>query len=681
MALYGTIDGTTNNQYITCKITWTAKQNTDENYSDVTAKLTYTRTNDYWTRGTWNGSITINGETTTARYEDMCIPGKGSVNAMTSKTVRVYHDSDGTKSITISATGSISASILGGTKLSGTVTLDTIPRASSITSVSDVTLGGQCGVKWTPASSSFAYKVKLSCGGITHTSDYITPGSTLAYTYSATMSVSYWAGAMPTSYTGTCTATLYTYKNTSGELIGTSAGKNFTLTLPSSIGPSVTSFTATIEEGWNGYYIQGKSRCTLTAKYSPGTGSSIRNCSITGPGVSKYSPATELTVTTSVLTKTGNLEYVAIIDDNRSKSARKTLTIPVYEYSSPKLSMSVSRSTSNGAATIIYSTSCSPINSKNTLQTLKIYQRSSGESWPSKATKTIALSSTSASSSVSITGLSAASSYDFKAIVEDTYGGSNEVVSSIASEFRIINLQTNNNGTNGGFAVGKMSEGNEFDCALPARFRDGIEFTNKPHGTYGSFEINQNESGNNILYIRNGDTVEGGDSMTLAVHRQSVYVAGDNNSGKINLGSGSRLWNQVYAANSTISTSDRTVKTDINDMSDEQEQLFNKLQPVTFKFTNGTSGRTHYGFISQDVEDSLSELELTGKDFGGFCKDLRVDENGKPVLDENGNKIYDYALRYSEFIALNTYMIQKLQAENNELKAELQEIKEMIANK
>ena len=82
--------------------------------------------------------------------------------------------------------------------------------------------------------------------------------------------------------------------------------------------------------------------------------------------------------------------------------------------------------------------------------------------------------------------------------------------------------------------------------------------------------------------------------------------------------------------------------------------------------------------MGKDVEDALHTLNLTGQDFAGFCKDLRVDSDGNPILDENMQCIYDYALRYSEFIALNTYMIQKLQAENQELKQELKELKEII---
>jgi len=134
----------------------------------------------------------------------------------------------------------------------------------------------------------------------------------------------------------------------------------------------------------------------------------------------------------------------------------------------------------------------------------------------------------------------------------------------------------------------------------------------------------------------------------------------------------------IYSKNDTIVTSDKMAKKDIANMSTEQERLFNELRPVTFKFKDGSGDRTHYGFISQDIEEALFSLDLTGKDFAGFCKNLQIDGNGNPVIDENGQAVYDYFLRYSEFIALNTYMIQKLQAENAELRSELQGLKELI---
>lgn len=52
-----------------------------------------------------------------------------------------------------------------------------------------------------------------------------------------------------------------------------------------------------------------------------------------------------------------------------------------------------------------------------------------------------------------------------------------------------------------------------------------------------------------------------------------------------------------------------------------------KLQPVSFLFKDGTSGRTHIGFIAQDVEQAMSECGLTDLDFAGFCKDQKLTVN------------------------------------------------------
>ena len=135
MAFSGTINGTTNNKYIDCKAVWTVTQDTVENYSTVTVSLYYFRTNTgYTTEGTWNGYITINGKT---------VRGSAALSITNSNTlamkasVKVPHNADGTKSATISASGSISGTTLGSTYLSGTIKLPTIPRKATITSAPD----------------------------------------------------------------------------------------------------------------------------------------------------------------------------------------------------------------------------------------------------------------------------------------------------------------------------------------------------------------------------------------------------------------------------------------------------------------------------------------------------------------------------------------------------------------
>lgn len=182
------------------------------------------------------------------------------------------------------------------------------------------------------------------------------------------------------------------------------------------------------------------------------------------------------------------------------------------------------------------------------------------------------------------------------------------------------------------------------------------------------------------------------------------------------LGDATYKWKAVYAVNGTIQTSDRNQKINIAEINQRYIDLFDRLLPVSFEFSDAESDRTHIGFISQDVEAAMAEVGLTDLDFAGFCKDVAMetveeidtnnpvlddageavlDENGapiyhtkeveKPVLDEAGNPVYIYSLRYSEFIALNTRMIQsnreriaKQQKEIESLKADMDELKKMV---
>jgi hypothetical protein len=83
----------------------------------------------------------------------------------------------------------------------------------------------------------------------------------------------------------------------------------------------------------------------------------------------------------------------------------------------------------------------------------------------------------------------------------------------------------------------------------------------------------------------------------------------------------------------------------------------------------------------------MNEVGLSDLEFAGFCKDVRVkdvkDEDGniaeEKVLDEDGNEQYDYSLRYSEFIMLNTHMIQKAYKKIEEQQAEIDTLKEQVS--
>lgn len=128
------------------------------------------------------------------------------------------------------------------------------------------------------------------------------------------------------------------------------------------------------------------------------------------------------------------------------------------------------------------------------------------------------------------------------------------------------------------------------------------------------------------------------------------------------LGTSSRLWREVYAEVGTINTSDRRKKNSISYDMTKYEKFFLELKPTPYKMNNGTSDRFHIGFIAQDIEDDLAANGLTSLDFAGFIKSPEYSETDRKGEPKDGATItdYRYALRYGEFVALNTYMIQQL---------------------
>jgi len=94
----------------------------------------------------------------------------------------------------------------------------------------------------------------------------------------------------------------------------------------------------------------------------------------------------------------------------------------------------------------------------------------------------------------------------------------------------------------------------------------------------------------------------------------------DNN----DLGYTNLKWDDVFATNGTINTSDRNEKDNITE-SDLGLDFVNKLKPVSYKFKEKT--RTHYGLISQDIEDLLGEFSKTSTDFAGFIKSQKEDHS------------------------------------------------------
>lgn len=94
--------------------------------------------------------------------------------------------------------------------------------------------------------------------------------------------------------------------------------------------------------------------------------------------------------------------------------------------------------------------------------------------------------------------------------------------------------------------------------------------------------------------------------------------------------------------------SDANLKNNIEYLDNKYDIFFDNLISRRFKYNHGTGNRYHLGYITQEVQKSLSEANIDEKEFAAICT------FNKGLEDEFS------ALRYEEFIALNTWQIQKL---------------------
>lgn len=333
----GTIVGSTSNQYIDAKIEWSSVATNASNSSKVTAALYYRRNNTgFTTQGTGTFSITIGGYKTSTS-KSLTITENGWVKAVEA-TITISHDTDGKKSITISSTGSMSGTSLSSTSCSGTVVLDTIPRASTITSAYDRTLGTACSVRWTPLSTSFRYKLTFSLGGWSYTTGAIHPNTTSAYTYTGYTLPLEVANQLPKAKTGTMSVALYTYSDSSATTqVGSASSKTFTVTVPDDTNtkPSLTMSlipVSSLGSTFSSLYIQGKSKVKATMSATGKYGATISSYSMSAQGKSYGSP-----YQSDFLSTTGSVTVTGTTTDSRGYSNTATQSITVIPYSKPSV--------------------------------------------------------------------------------------------------------------------------------------------------------------------------------------------------------------------------------------------------------------------------------------------------------------------------------------------------------
>ena len=388
--------------WLKLRVEWTAgTQNIAANKTPltVTAYLVSTASN-----GVINSSasktvnLTINGTTYSKTAAGLAKISGSQKKQLFSKTVDVAHNANGTKSCSISCSFGIQVT-LGGTyygtvSTSGTATLNTIPRASSIASISGSTIGSSVTVNITPASSAFTHKLYYTAPT---QSDLVAIGTTAAGVTSATFTPSINdCSYIPNATSGTAKITLETYSGSTK--LGT-VSKTFTLNVPSSVKPTISTLTVadadTAIKNKFGVYVQTKSKAAVSITAAGAQSSTIKSYTTTltnGSTVLTYNGAS---FTSGVLSLSGTYTIKTVVTDSRGRTAEKSTTINVVAYHPPEATaLTAERRNSSNVAddegTIVFvglSYNISPVDNKNDRFYKLEYREASTTTWTVKTDK------------------------------------------------------------------------------------------------------------------------------------------------------------------------------------------------------------------------------------------------------------------------------------------------------
>lgn len=376
-------------EWDTLRFSWSATQSITNNESTVSWSLKLISGSDgridssaqkKWTV-TINGT-TFSGTTTIGISNDSEITLASSGN---DKKVVIAHNADGTKSFSFSFSQQFSITFSGqsiGTKSgSGSATLDTIPRKSTMTASNTNRTLGVAQVlyvnKVNKQLDSFTHAISYKCGSV---SGNCYPGTSKNEEIQFTPPV--YLAAQNT--TGTSVTIVYTITTYNDE--GTSLGTNtFTATyaIPESVKPSVsiTVSDSTSNKDTYGSYVQGQSKLFVKLNETTMHGATIKSRKTTFDGKTFTSDS----FNAGVISKSGTLTVTTTITDSRGRTATASEKITVTAYSPPKITaFSAYRSDSSGnpndsgtSITVKFSSSMTSLNTKNTANYTVEYKKRS----------------------------------------------------------------------------------------------------------------------------------------------------------------------------------------------------------------------------------------------------------------------------------------------------------------
>lgn len=514
MATSGSIrTNVTSDGYIYLQLSWAeASQNIAENYTNINWNLRLISTGhgaNIVSSAAKNCTIKFNGKPVFTGTVNIGLAAGETKSLKSGSNFRINHDADGKKTFSYSFSQQINITYSGvyiGTKsASGNGTLDTIPRASSIKSISGSTIGSPVTVNIDRKASSFTHKVYYSFGSKKNSQVSSNAGTSATFTPPDSD-----CSLVPNAAKGTATIRVDTYSGSTK--IGT-ASKNFTLNVPASVKPTIGSFTAeridgTVPSDW-GIYVKGKSKAKLVISGAAAGdyGATLKSYSITGGG---YTGKTA-EYTTGFLNTAGIVTFTAKVTDSRGRTASKTVSVTIEDYAPPVIqSASAARCDASGDlqddgtyALVMHNITYTSLGGKNSLSRSYRIRRVGETSWQNAA-----YSETQAGDIVGSGNINPDYSYEVELKVEDTLENASRIVSIPTAK---VIMDWKKGGA--GMAIGKVSEKDGLEVAWPTYFHRSLQVNPEANGGYGISVFRANDDGEkykvDFAVGKSGNTMSG----------------------------------------------------------------------------------------------------------------------------------------------------------------------------
>ena len=457
MALSGTVktNADSNGRYY--QLSWTATQSTANNTSTISWTLSAQGYSGYWVAER-TLYVTIDGATVYSKSDRV----DRKVGTIKTGTKTITHNSNGSRSFTIT----LGAAVYGTSvncKGSGTFALNTIGRASTL-NVSGGTLGVAQTITADRKVSSFTHTLTWECGSYS---------GTIATKSTATS----WSFTPPLELANTATQLypvgvyfkLTTYNGST--VVGTS-DQTVVMKIPTSIKPTCT-VNITDPTGYSatyGGYVQGKSKMQVTVSANPAYSSPITSYSIIANG-NTYS---DNPATTGVITASGTNTIIGKATDKRNRTGSATTTINVLAYSSPKITFTMHRCDQDGTENmtgsyckVSYKAVITSLSNKNSKSIKLRYKKTSDTTY---TFRTINMGSYTQEGS-EIFSAEDGSSYNVQMQAIDSFETST-TTAELSTGFSIMHIAASGKG----LAIGKISQADEFEVGMDAKFYSGAHF-------------------------------------------------------------------------------------------------------------------------------------------------------------------------------------------------------------